>query len=225
MTLREGLHELPELLVKVGAHGCRQAGEGRPLPHPDHHRDAAGEAHDHGVGDETNDGAGAGESQHQQHAAGDQRGELQAIHAVAGGDARKDDDKGPGGARNLQPATATGRDHQSRDDRGVDALLGPRAGGNRKRHRERQGHHANDQAGEDVARPVSLREQAAAPCLHDRQHLPALPPRDKPGVLRHLNLLIASHPHRAAAGAPAKPAHAAQCAEPAALLAVLPLAP
>ena len=58
--------------------------------------------------------------------------------AVLGDDAGDDDDEGAGRTADLDARAAERRDDEAGDDRAVDAGLGREAGGNRKRHRQRQ---------------------------------------------------------------------------------------
>src|SRR5690606_27836455 len=61
----------------------------------------------------------------------------------------------------------------ARYDRRVQALLRLHPRGDRKRPRQRQRDHADDQPGDDVAHPVVTAEQAGAPGFKQRDHAPA----------------------------------------------------
>ena len=76
-------------------------------------------------------------------------------HAVLHDDAVDDDDVRARRPADLHPRAAEERDEEARDDRGEDAGLRRDAGGDRKRHRERQGDDADRQARDDVGRKSS----------------------------------------------------------------------
>src|SRR5690606_7815745 len=75
-----------------------------------------------------------------------------------------------GRPRNLDPRATEQRDRGAGDDRGIQALLRLHPGGDRERHRQRQRDHADDQAGDDVPRPVRALEQPRAPGFDRGDH-------------------------------------------------------
>ncbi|MNF76621.1 hypothetical protein D3C84_587380 [compost metagenome] len=141
-----------------------------PLPDPDDHPDPGGEADDHRIGDELDDGAEAGDAEEQQHGAGHHGGDLQAVHTVFGGDPRENHDEGAGRSGNLQTAAAQQGDQQAADDRGVDALFRLDPGGDGKRHGQGQRDDPDDHAGHQVTCPVFPSEQPGLPRFAHRNH-------------------------------------------------------
>ncbi|CPQ89308.1 Uncharacterised protein [Bordetella pertussis] len=162
VQLRQAVHELPQFFMEVRAGRGGQAEEILPLAYPDDDADPGGEAHDDRRWDVLDDGPQPGRAQRQQDAAGHQGGQLQARHAMLGGDAGQDDDEGAGGAGNLYAAAAAQRDQQARHDGGVQALFGFGAAGDGKGHGQRQRHDPYDQAGDNIGQPMGASQQAGA---------------------------------------------------------------
>ncbi len=104
---RKRLDQRPGLFVKVrsGSRGV-QAEEVLPLPGPDDDRDARRESGDDRARNELDDAAELREPHHQQHAAGHERGDLQAANAVLCGDAGEHGDECAGGPGNLHARAA-----------------------------------------------------------------------------------------------------------------------
>ena len=77
-------------------------------------------------------------------------------------DAGDDHDEGAGGPANLEARSAEGRDEEAGDDGAVDSSLRGEAGGDGKRHGERQGHQADGDPGHQILgeqpRTVPVRE-------------------------------------------------------------------
>ena len=84
----------------------------------------------------------------------------QPVDAVPLDRRRHEHDEGPGRPADLEPAAAEQRDEEPADDRGVETPVGRHAGGDRDRHRERQGHDGDgepgDGVGAEIREPVAL---------------------------------------------------------------------
>ena len=160
-----------QFLVKMLTGDAVQPEEVLPLAGPDDHRDAGGETDDHRVGNELDDRTQPRRAEQREDHAGEHRRDLQAGHAVLGGDARENDDERAGGSGDLNAAAAEDRYQQSRDDRGVDALLGFCAGGDCERHCQRQRNDADDGARDDVARPMFAAQKTGAMGFEQRDHI------------------------------------------------------
>jgi hypothetical protein len=175
VQLRGDLQQVPHLLVKMLAGHCRQTEEVLPLPGPDDDGDARSETRDDGIGNELDDRPETRDAEEQQDHAGQQRRDLQPVDAVPGSNARQDDDERAGRTCNLQPTAPEHGNSQAGDDGRVEALLGFGPRSDRKRHRQRQRHDADDHAGNDVAQPVCAAQQARMPSLQQSDHSVDLP--------------------------------------------------
>ena len=175
VKIRECLHQLPELFVEVPAFDCRQPEKILPFPHPDDYRDTGRETHDDRIGNVLDDRAQPRDTEQEQHQAGHQRGNLQAVDAMIRRDAGEDGDEGAGRARDLQPGPAQNGHDESADDRRIQSLFGFRARGDGKRHGERQCDDADDNAGNDVRWPMLPTQQAGTLCFEEGDHEWAIP--------------------------------------------------
>ncbi len=110
---------------------------------------------------------------------------------MLGGDGGEDDDEGAGRPGDLDAAAAEQRHHQGGDDGGVDALLGLDPRGDGEGHGQGQRHHADDDAGDDVAQPLVTAEQAGFCRFHDRDHAPDL----RLQYAQYINMLCAYQSH------------------------------
>jgi len=182
VQLGQGLQQVPEFLMKVLAADRGQAEEILPLADPDDYPDTGGEAQDHRVRDELDQGAQAADAQQEQDQPGHQGRQLQAADPVLGGDPGKDHDKGPGGPGDLHPAAAEQRHQQAADDGGVDTLFGLDPGGDGEGHGQGQRHHCDNHPGHQVAAPVCTSQQSGFPRLAYGNH---------GSVLKSVRLIIA----------------------------------
>ncbi len=134
-----------------------QAEEILDLGEENDHRDAVGEADDHGDRNETDELPHAGDAHGEQEDAGENGGAHQVGVTVNGDDAIDDGDEGAGRATDLHARSAEERNDEAGDDGSPDACSGRNAGGDREGHGERQGEHADrDSRGQILAelRPV-----------------------------------------------------------------------
>ena len=106
--------------------------------------DAACKTHDHGVGNEFNDGAEFEKAHgHKDDAAHDRR-DQEAIHAEFLDYAVNDDHESAGRSADLNAAAAEARDEEAGNDGCHKPLVGGDAGGNGKSNREREGDNAHN---------------------------------------------------------------------------------
>ena len=131
-----------------------EAGEVAHLADDDDHGDAGGEADGHGIGDVFDEGADAQKSDRDQDHARDQRRQHQAVIAFALDDQRHQHDEGAGRPADLEAAAAEQRDQEAADDGGVEPALRTDAGRDRDRHRQRQCHDRDGEAGDRVGAQV-----------------------------------------------------------------------
>ena len=165
------LDQCPDILMKMRSGLVRvQAEEIFPLAHPDDHGDPRSEARDDRVRYEADHATELGEAHREKHEPRHQRRHLEAGDAVLRSDSREHDDECAGRARNLYPCPAQQRSRESRNDCRVDSLLRLGTGCDCKRHRERQGDHADDAARDDVPPDFAPPEKAGAPCLEEGDH-------------------------------------------------------
>jgi len=155
------LEQHADLREEIGRQlGDLQAEQVLQLRQPDQHRDAVGEADDDGHRDVAHQRAEAQQPHREQQHARQRSGDQQVGQPVALHDAVDDDDEGARRAADLHLRAAQRRDEEAGDDRGDDALLGLDAAGDGEGHRQRQGDHADGQAGGDVG--AQLRAAVAA---------------------------------------------------------------
>ena len=117
----------------------------------DQNGDAVGEADDDRPRNELHRRAHAGRAQDDEHHARHHRAHEQAVDAVYGDDAGDHHDERAGRPADLRLRSAQRRDQEAGDDGAVDAGLRRQPGRDRERHRQRQGHQADGDAGDQVA--------------------------------------------------------------------------
>jgi hypothetical protein len=131
----------------------------------DHHRDPGREPGGDRVGDELDEAAEAEHSHEQQDQAGHERGHHQPPEPEPGRDRSQEDHERRRRTGHLDHRPTQGRDHRAGDDGRVEALLRSDAGGDRQRHRQRQGddadHDPRQDVGPQVAGRVAVAERAA----------------------------------------------------------------
>ena len=147
-----------------------QAEEILPLPDEDDHGDTRREADDYGIRDEADHAPELRESHREQHHARHQGRDLQPRDPVLRRDAGEHDDEGAGRPGDLHASTAQKRSREAGDDGRVEPLLGFRAGSDRKGHRERQRHDADDDARDEVSPDLGAAEEARAVRFEQGDH-------------------------------------------------------
>ena len=130
------------------------------LAHQNDRGDAGREADRHRIGNELDVAAEPQEADHRHDRSGHQRRQHQPVIAVALHHRGDEHDEGPRRAADLHAAAAEQRHDETADDRRVEPALRADAGGDRDRHRQRQRHDGDRQAGEriraQVREPVAL---------------------------------------------------------------------
>ena len=137
-----------------------QAEELLELAGEDDDRDPGREAHRDRVGDELDVGAEPQEADHEQEDARHPGREQHPVDAVPLDGGGHEHDEGPGRAADLEPAAAQRRDQEAADDRRVEPAVRRGPGGDRDRHRQRQGddrdREPGDEVGAEILEPVTL---------------------------------------------------------------------
>ena len=137
---------------KVGRHFFnRQTEEVLHLLHADHHGDAVREADHDRYGNEFDEAAELEEPHQEEDDARAEGGKHQVREPVLGDDPVDDDDEGAGRAADLNTATAEKRNEKTGDDGGVEPRFRRNPGGDAEGHRQGERHHADREAGRDVA--------------------------------------------------------------------------
>jgi hypothetical protein len=143
----QDVHTLPEdarNLVYLQAEEVLDLGAGNE------HGDAVGKADHDRPRNEFDRSPHAAHAHDDQENAGHHGAHEQAVHPVCRDDSGHDDDESASGTANLVLRAAQQRDQEARDDGAVDARLWRQAGSNRERHRQRQGHQAHCDSGNQI---------------------------------------------------------------------------
>ena len=160
-TLPAAAHSAPSF----GRNSAGSCASWRPnsvleLAHQNDGGDAGREADRHRIGNELDVAAEPQKADRHQDQPRDQRREHQPIIAVPLHHRGDEHDEGARRAADLHAAAAEQRHDETADDRRVEAALRTDAGGDRDRHRQRQRHDGDRQAGEriraQVREPVAL---------------------------------------------------------------------
>ena len=117
----------------------------------DHDGDAVGEADHDRDRNELDEAPELEETHEKEDHARAHGGDHQVAQTVLCDQAVDDDDEGARGAADLHAAAAEKRNQKARDDGRVDARFGRNARGDAEGHGKRQRHHADREAGRDVA--------------------------------------------------------------------------
>ena len=115
-----------------------------------HHGNATGESQSDGFGDILNKAAQAHHRHNHQQHTGHQRSQQQATQAIALGDRIENHDKSGRWSGNAVAAAAKQGNQKTGYDSGIQAILRRNPGGNRQRHRQRNGNDANRGASHQV---------------------------------------------------------------------------
>ena len=123
----------------------------------DDHRDSGGESGDDRIGNELDQRAHPSKPENDENKAGDDGADHQAVVSEPGDDAVDDDHERAGRPADLHTAAAEGGDQETGDDGRVEAALGRHTGGDREGERQWKRHHADHDAGDEIAQHLLAR--------------------------------------------------------------------